>query len=119
MDHCHSPYSCVASYDILITQTINENPKTRVLAPSLRPLAGGAAIPHLYNQEKQVLCLYLPAAAEFDGRRPIGPQILPWAATWLYYFEEWLVSGEWSGGGIHPDMRRRSETEHPHPQQTS
>jgi hypothetical protein len=28
--------------------------------------------------------------------------IVPWAVLWLYFFEEWLRSGEWLGGGEHP-----------------
>jgi hypothetical protein len=27
---------------------------------------------------------------------------VPWTALWLFYFEEWLVSNEWKGGGEHP-----------------
>jgi hypothetical protein len=27
---------------------------------------------------------------------------VPWTATWLYYFEKWLVSDDWKGGGEHP-----------------
>lgn len=29
--------------------------------------------------------------------------IVPWTALWLYYFEQWLVSGDWHGGGQHPE----------------
>lgn len=32
----------------------------------------------------------------------MAPQLIPWIATWFYYFEEWLVSDEWKGGGVHP-----------------
>ncbi len=28
--------------------------------------------------------------------------IVPWTALWLFYFEEWLESNEWKGGGEHP-----------------
>jgi hypothetical protein len=27
---------------------------------------------------------------------------VPWTALWLFYFEEWLTSDDWKGGGIHP-----------------
>jgi len=33
--------------------------------------------------------------------------VVPWTALWLLYFEEWLFSGEWAGGGLHPIMRER------------
>jgi hypothetical protein len=28
--------------------------------------------------------------------------IVPWAMLWLFYFEEWLSSSDWKGGGVHP-----------------
>jgi hypothetical protein len=33
--------------------------------------------------------------------------VVPWAILWLFYFEEWLTSNEWKGGGMHPDAQRR------------
>jgi hypothetical protein len=29
--------------------------------------------------------------------------IVPWAALWLFFFEEWLATDEWKGGGVHPE----------------
>jgi hypothetical protein len=28
--------------------------------------------------------------------------IVPWATKWLYYFEHWLATDDWQGGGEHP-----------------
>ena len=33
--------------------------------------------------------------------------IVPWTALWLLYFEEWLFSDEWAGGGVYPAVRER------------
>jgi hypothetical protein len=33
----------------------------------------------------------------------IDQTFVPWATTWLYYFEDWLITDEWKGGGRHPD----------------
>lgn len=27
---------------------------------------------------------------------------IAWTAEWLGYFEDWLATGEWAGGGRHP-----------------
>jgi hypothetical protein len=27
---------------------------------------------------------------------------VPWAYLWLFYFEHWLATDEWQGGGKHP-----------------
>jgi hypothetical protein len=29
--------------------------------------------------------------------------VVPWTALWLFYFEEWLASDDWKGGGMHPE----------------
>jgi hypothetical protein len=34
----------------------------------------------------------------------ISDTIVPWAVLWLYYFEDWLATDEWKGGGKHPDL---------------
>jgi hypothetical protein len=30
----------------------------------------------------------------------IATTIIPWLALWLYYYEVWLATGHWEGGGI-------------------
>jgi len=32
--------------------------------------------------------------------------VIPWSFLWLFYFEEWLVSDVWSGGGVHAEATR-------------
>jgi hypothetical protein len=34
----------------------------------------------------------------------IDQTFVPWVATWLFYFEEWLASDDWKGGGEHPNL---------------
>jgi hypothetical protein len=36
----------------------------------------------------------------------IANTIVPWSVLWLFYFEDWLCTGEWSGGGVHPEQGR-------------
>ena len=45
---------------------------------------------------------YLPSSGEWHGGLLIASTVVPWAVLWLYFFEEWLVSDEWKGGGVHP-----------------
>ena len=36
--------------------------------------------------------------------------IPPWVSTWLYFYEVWYATGNWHGGGTHPDKpEHRSE----------
>jgi hypothetical protein len=27
---------------------------------------------------------------------------VPWLLLWLSFYELWLITGEWHGGGVHP-----------------
>ena len=29
----------------------------------------------------------------------ISSTIIPWTSEWLYYYEIWLINGDWLGGG--------------------
>ncbi len=57
--------------------------------------------PHHYhkdiNKQEVQLCLNLPA--EFDYSLRICDTIIPWAQEWLYFYEIWLSTGRWCGGG--------------------
>jgi hypothetical protein len=37
---------------------------------------------------------------------------VPWALLWLFYFESWLVTGAWDGGGIHPETPKENNATH-------
>ena len=77
-------------------------PDTFVTSPNLRELACDRTIPHLYSQEKVRLCLYLPSAGQWSPADFLADSIVPWAYTWLFFFEDWLLTDEWKGGGVHP-----------------
>lgn len=72
-----------------------------MLSPDLTELAGERDIPHVYHDPLR-LCLYLPGAGEWESHMRIDRTFVPWTSTWLFYFEEWLASDDWKGGGIHP-----------------
>jgi hypothetical protein len=35
----------------------------------------------------------------------IADSVVPWASEWLFFYEIWLPSGEWHGGGEWPPPR--------------
>ncbi len=54
------------------------------------------------EKKKVELCLHMPY--EFDGRKQIiGDSIIPWTQEWLYFYEIWLATGNWCGGGHSPN----------------
>jgi hypothetical protein len=69
--------------------------------PDLTMLADGRKLPHVYEQKPPRLCLYMPRTCEWTSSARIDETIVPWTALWLFYFEEWLASGNWKGGGEH------------------
>ncbi len=89
-------------YSIRIIYRLESQPEVFVLEPSLKLLADGRTIPHLYSQDKEKLCLYRPKYKEWVPSDQLALTIVPWIFSWLFYFEEWLVSDEWKGGGEHP-----------------
>ena len=54
------------------------------------------------------LCLFDPAAYEWDPHLRIAETILPWSIKWLACYEFWLMTGRWVGGGRHADLLPRS-----------
>ena len=83
-------------------------PDVFVEDPDLEALAGGRQLPHIYHDPTR-LCLYLPGTTEWRPCMRLDQTIVPWTSLWLFYFEDWLASNEWKGGGEHPgeDFRTR------------
>lgn len=95
------PSSLSETYRVRISQRGGERPEVRVLEPALRCRKDEEKIPHMYGQER--LCLFLPGSGEWNPDDPIALTIIPWAVLWLYFYEVWHATGEWLGGGIHPE----------------
>lgn len=64
--------------------------------------------PHLYWNErsprKSRLCLFDPATAEWAPDMAIAETVIPWTIDWLASYEGWRATGEWTGGGRHPEI---------------
>jgi hypothetical protein len=74
-----------------------------VEGPNLRALAEGRRLPHVYAQDPARLCLYLPGTGEWRPELRLDETMLPWSVMWFFYFEDWLETDDWKGGGKHPD----------------
>jgi hypothetical protein len=85
-------------YTVRITHQPPFAPDVEVLAPRLRLHPGATGLPHVYPGDR--LCLHEPG--EWRPNMPIANTVLPWTTEWLYYYEIWLVTGEWTGGGDWP-----------------
>ncbi len=72
-----------------------------VRAPDIEGLAGGRALPHTFDKIDglPVLCLWWQR--DWNRGMPLTT-LIAWAAEWFWFFEYWLETGEWLGGGSHP-----------------
>ena len=91
-------------YAVQIFYERDDGPKVLVRDPELSVLAGGRDLPHVYKHPTR-LCLYLPGSGEWIDTMRVDQTFVPWTVTWLFYFEEWLESNDWKGGGEHPGDR--------------
>lgn len=70
--------------------------------------APGEEIPHLYRNESNLrmsrLCLFDPATTEWAPGNVLAETIIPWTIDWLASYEGWRATGEWTGGGRHPEI---------------
>jgi hypothetical protein len=97
------PTAISDTYMIEILYTVPSRPRVRVLKPDLRLAAGKTRLPHVFKEND--LCLHI-----FDDWRPdlrISEFIVPWISLWLRFYEFWLLTGEWIGGGHEADGRAK------------
>lgn len=87
------------SYDIRLSYTKGKHPNVHVVSPKLELYPGAEKIPHVYDTDKQWLCLYHRPTAEWKNFMYIADTIIPWTYEWLVHYELWLSSGIWHGGG--------------------
>lgn len=72
-----------------------------VLQPQNLPLyPGETSLPHVYSTSKQRLCLYFPDGTEWHGGILLTDSVVPWISEWVFFYQLWLVTGDWLGGGI-------------------
>jgi hypothetical protein len=119
-----TPFS--RSYSVTIKHTKGVDPVCIVTSPDLSFLANLVEIPHTYKNKSGIhgtqLCLHLPKinkhnrvnksqklnkSSQWQPTDFVAYTTLPWASIWLIYFENWLSTGEWQGGGKHPEIEER------------
>ena len=97
-----TPSALSDTYKLKITYKLGQAPKAYIVSPKPLQLAEGAKrLPHTYSygNGKQQLCLYLPGTGEWRPSMVIAQTIVHWAVQWMYYYEIWVTTGRWMGGG--------------------
>lgn len=97
-----TPSELSDTYKLKVVYTLGLAPKVYIVSPMPLQMADGAKrLPHTYkNKEgKQQLCLYLPGSGEWKSSMVIAYTVIHWAVQWMYYYEIWVSTGKWLGGG--------------------
>ncbi len=82
-------------------------PRVYVLRPELEehPDYELGPIPHVWwdrrYRRQPNLCLFRPLKNEWSWDDAIADTTLPDASEWLFFYEFWLATGRWRGGGEH------------------
>ncbi|MCG7545946.1 hypothetical protein MHM93_17330 [Pseudoalteromonas sp. MM17-2] len=99
------------TYRIKVTYKLNSAPSVFVISPNLYEITSGETPPHIYTftQDKIKLCLFLPGSGEWNRNKFLSDTVVPWASLWLIYFNGWLATNEWYGGGEHPNVAESYE----------
>lgn len=95
------------TYHVRVEYEAGRNPSVWVETPRLRRRQAGERIPHTYSDNEP--CVFLPGSGEWRSDKKIALTVVPWLSTWLFYYESWLVTGEWLGGGVHPHANLPAE----------
>ncbi len=91
------PGEFCGEYLVEIAYVFGIEPHVWVQRPRPVKSAHGEATPHL--NPDGTLCLFDPHGGEWSPSDSIADTTVAWASLWLMYYELWLDTGEWKGGG--------------------
>ncbi len=100
-------------YAIENVTLLQVQPEVQILNPQLErhPEFEDGPVPHVYvndnNPALPFLCLFDPYNGEWSLSDLVAETTVPWTARYLYFYEGWLATGRWHGGGRHPTQRER------------
>lgn len=98
------------TYTVIVKFCMWETPQIWIMGDSLKNL-DSPDFPHKYDidTEKKMVRVCLYRYREFNTYKFLSQTIIPWTIEWLYFYEIWLATGEWCGGGEHPNSNGSKE----------
>lgn len=104
------PTSLSREYNVALTYSNSQVPKVWVIGEELQKI-DDPNFPHKYEVDPPNnmvrICLY--RYREFTKDKFLANTIIPWTVEWLYFYEIWLATGTWCGGGEHPTNTTKEE----------
>ena len=106
------PTALSPTYDVRLEYTPGTLPRSFLVRPNGRELADSViadrALPHIYGEKPLVeMCIFHPKKREWNSGMQMALTIVPWMSMWLSFFEDWLITDIWSGGGEHPVLPKK------------
>lgn len=106
------PAAWCGQYRVHIAYIYGVRPHVWVQEPRPVEFLHDEPTPHL--NPDGTLCLYDPHGNEWGPDRSIADTTVPWTSLWLFYYEDWLNTGEWKGGGAPmPEIVARKSSQQP------
>lgn len=100
-------YDCSHRYSLEIIKYPGRPVEIWLSGNALRKCADLRTIPHIYDSNeanhKVMLCL---SYKDWQPSQAYTDTFIPWAMEWILHFEAWLFTGEWTGGGKHPQRKQ-------------
>jgi len=95
-----SPTPLSRTYEIKIEYEVFKKPKVKIISL-------GLTIPYIKSEihmfEDGSLCVYYNTERkEWNHDMALATSIVPWTCEWLYFYEIWVTTRKWCGGGIYP-----------------
>ena len=100
-----SPTEWSPEYKVQIVYDMKNSPQVTIIESELLYAKGQKHLPHVYPGN--VLCLFDPKKMEWNNKKFIADTTIPWTSLWLFYYEDWLYTEKWEGGGRHPDIKQK------------
>lgn len=91
-------------YQFRMEYSVPRPPRVWIESPALRSRSPNERVPHTFKDGR--LCLFRD---DFRSDMKLATTIVPWLMYWLFFYEAWLATGVWYGGGIHPGDVRLDE----------
>lgn len=97
-------------YKVMLTYCNSQAPEVWVMGEELQNLEA-PDFPHYFEvkPEKNMVQICLYRYREFSRDKYLSNTIIPWTVEWLYFYEIWLSTGEWCGGGEHPAITAKGQ----------
>ena len=102
-------------YRVRIDYQENKSPKVYMITPqidmsnSLEIHTFGMHYHSAYKRNLPKLCLTYWDEDKWNNSILLTDSYIPWAIEWTEFYEIWLLTGKWHGGGVHPSGSEKND----------